>query len=254
MAQVRKPAIAGSKKILPLKKIRLDGDTQSRNELDQNVIREYADLMKSGREFPPVCVVFDGTDYWLWDGFHRRWAAVQSKIAKLKCVVTKGTREDARWLSYGANQDHGLPRTNEDKRKAVVAALKHPNGAKMSDRQIADHVGVNHATVGRYRSQLVSTVEMQQSPTRTGRDGRTINTANIGRKPAKPHKIEVVDEPDEDEEIDEPESQSAELLRDAALRQRASELIDELEGILSALGIKREREVNAIRSAVESTN
>jgi len=57
----------------------------------------------------------------------------------------------------------------------------------MSDRQIAEHVGVSDRTVNRCRAEMESTATMSQSPNlngvvaRTGRDGRTINTANIGR-------------------------------------------------------------------------
>ncbi len=182
MEKAKTVSIAGSRaKTLPLNKLRLDGDTQSRLSLDEDVIKEYAGLMANGQEFPPLLVVFDGADYWLVDGFHRRWAAIKSKIEKLKCLVVEGTREDARWLSYGVNKDHGLQRTNEDKKKAVIAALKHPNGAKKSDRQIAEHVGVGNNMVSRYRSQMQSDCAISTVEERTGRDGRTINTANIGK-------------------------------------------------------------------------
>ena len=55
--------------------------------------------------------------------------------------------------SYSVNTDHGLQRTNEDKKKAVMAALKHPKGVKLSDTKIAGHVGVNDKTVAKYRQQ-----------------------------------------------------------------------------------------------------
>jgi len=182
-------------KTIPLDKIRLDGDTQSRLSLDEDVIHEYAGLMSNGYQFPPLLVVFDGAAYWLVDGFHRRWAAIKSKLEKFKCVVVEGTREDARWLSYGCNKNHGLPRSNDDKKKAVIAALKHPQGAKKSDRQIAEHVGVSSNMVLKYREQLVSTAQVAQSPERTGRDGRTINTANIGKVKQEP----VAAEPEPEE-------------------------------------------------------
>lgn len=205
---------------MPLSKLRLDGDTQSRLSLDEDVIKEYAGLMANGQEFPPLLVVFDGADYWLVDGFHRRWAAIKSKIEKLKCLVVEGTREDARWLSYGVNKDHGLQRTNEDKKKAVIAALKHPNGAKKSDNQIAEHVGVSQPMVSKYRQQFAATNKDYKSPEREGRDGRTINTTNIGKSAEKESpwvkglnwqtdlrpmsRIESVDdEEDEDESDDE---------------------------------------------------
>jgi len=81
-----------------------------------------------------------------------------------------------------------LRRSNADKRKAVELALQHPSGAKLSDRQIAEHVGVDHKTVGRYRAELYPTGELPQSTSRQGRNGRTINTANIRRgKSPKPN-------------------------------------------------------------------
>lgn len=181
MALARTRNIAGSKKkLLKLDKIRLDGDTQSRVELDQEAIREYAILMQDGQDFPPLLVVFDGASYWLVDGFHRRWAAVKAKLTKFKCEVVSGTRDDARWMSYGVNCNHGLRRSNEDKKRAVISALKHANGVKKSDRQIADHVGVSHTFVNKNRAKLESNGEIPQSSTRTGIDGRTIDTSNIG--------------------------------------------------------------------------
>jgi transposase len=54
------------------------------------------------------------------------------------------------------------------------AALVHLAGAGKSDHQIADHVGVDHVTVMRWREKLQATGEIHQSTKRTGRDGRTI--------------------------------------------------------------------------------
>jgi hypothetical protein len=68
-----------------------------------------------------------------------------------------------------------------DKAKAVTAALLHPKGAGMSDRQIAEYIGVSSNTVLKYRDELVSTAQIAQSDSRVGRDGRTIDTSNIGK-------------------------------------------------------------------------
>lgn len=198
MASAKSLVIAGSKtKTVLLSKIRLDGDTQSRLSLDEDVIKEYGELLKSGHEFPPLVVVFDGADYWLVDGFHRRWAAVKQKLDKFKCQVIEGTREDARWLSYGVNKDHGIKRSTEDKQKAVIAALKHPKGAKLADSKIALHVGVDDKTVAKYRAKLELTSEIPKSTERTGKDGRTINTERIGKKdlpPLPPEEEAVIEE------------------------------------------------------------
>ena len=162
-------------KDLPLDAIRLDGGTQPRAAIDAETVHEYAERMKAGDHFPPVQAYFDGTDHWLSDGFHRVKAAAEAGQTTIQAEVWDGTRDDAFWMSLAANKDHGLRRGNDDKVRAVTLALKtKPN---LSDRQIADHVGVSHEMVRKHRP----TVNGCQSAVRTGRDGRTINTANIGK-------------------------------------------------------------------------
>ena len=96
--------------------------------------------------------------------------------------VVQGTQADAQWYSYGVNKLHGLRRTKEDKERSIRAALRHTQGASKSDRELAEHVGVSHPTVAKYRKELESTGKIYQSTCRTGQDGRTINTAKIGRR------------------------------------------------------------------------
>ena len=60
---------------IPLSKIRIDGDTQPRLEVLPEIVDVYRRQMRKGADFPPVEVVFDGSDYWLCDGFHRYKAA-----------------------------------------------------------------------------------------------------------------------------------------------------------------------------------
>jgi hypothetical protein len=55
-------------------------------------------------------------------------------------------------VGYAANRDHGLRRTNGDKKRAVLSSLKHPNGAKKPNSEIARHVGVSVPTVSKYRN------------------------------------------------------------------------------------------------------
>jgi hypothetical protein len=161
---------------------------------------------------PPLEVKFDGASYWLWDGFHRRWGADRAGLEKLPCNVTNGTQQDAQWASYGANKDHGLRRGNEDKKKAVKAALRHPNGPKCSDHDLAEHCGVAVNTVCKYRAELVASMQIAQIDTRTvTRNGKTYeqNTANIGKGKLDVRNSErdddhhpVADDSDDDQDAD----------------------------------------------------
>lgn len=157
---------------LPLDKLRLDGDTQPRTAIDQSVVNEYARLYEAGVKFEPVDVFFDGTDYWLADGFHRWHAARKADLDKIKCNVHQGTQEDAQWFAIAANKTHGLQRSTADKAKAIKAALKHPKVVKMSDRQLAEYIGVSGKTVGKYRLDLEGRAEIPHAETRTDTAGR----------------------------------------------------------------------------------
>jgi transposase-like protein len=166
---------------LPISGIRLDGGTQPRASINLRVVADYIKEMAAGAEFPPVDAFYDGTGYWLADGFHRIRAAEQSGRQEIGCEVHQGTQQAAQWFSFGVNKGNGLRRTNEDKQRAVKAALHHPGGAGLSDGQIAAHVGVSDQTVRNYRRRMDSTPKDLESSRRTGRDGRTINVARIGK-------------------------------------------------------------------------
>ena len=171
------------------KRIRIDCDTQSRVEMNEAVIAEYAEAMERGEEFPAILVFFDEetNEFILADGFHRYFAHLRAKPNDpILAEQRLGTIEDAQWASLAANQSHGLRRTNADKRNAAKRALTHRNGFNMSDRQVGKHVGVDHKTVSAIRREKESTGEIPQSTLRTGLDGRKINTQKIGGNQCDP--------------------------------------------------------------------
>jgi len=166
--------------------LRLDGGTQSRALINPDVAGDYADAISAGAVFPPIDVFYDGSNYWVGGGFHRVLAHQQIKLTEIRANVHQGTQQDAQWFSFSENRTHGLRRTNEDKQRAVKAALMHPLGAGKSNRRIAEHVGVDEGSVRAWREKLEATAEIPQSSKRTGSDGRTTNTANIGKRKPEP--------------------------------------------------------------------
>jgi len=152
---------------LQIERIRTDGGVQSREKISEEYVAELAELIKAGKKLPPIIVYNDGIDMWASDGHHRILAYVRCEKPLIDAEVHKGTKQDAIWASCAANQGHGLRRTNADKNHAVEMALKQK--PDLSDRAIADHVGVDHAFVGKKRGSLVTVT----SGTRTGIDGIT---------------------------------------------------------------------------------
>lgn len=164
--------------------IRTDLDTQARVALAPETVESYAELMRDGISFPRILLLRDKEidGYIMIDGWHRLDA---HKLAHpdfpIKAMVIDGTLEDAQWISCQMNSDHGLQRSNADKNRVVRLALQHPKGSGKSNREIAQHVGVDEKLVRRVRKELESTAALPQSAKRAGRDGRVIDTEKIGK-------------------------------------------------------------------------
>ena len=139
-------------KILKFSQIRIDGGTQMRVSINQDKVSEYAEKMREGAKFPPIKATFDGTVYWLYDGFHRYFAAQSAGDTTIVVDYKPDSMEDAQDLALRANNEHGLPRTNEDKRKSVETALSYERHAKKSDREIGRLCDVSHTLVAAVRN------------------------------------------------------------------------------------------------------
>lgn len=179
--------------------IRRDGGTQIRAQISMDVAREYAEAMVSGATFPPIGVIYDGTDHWVWDGFHRLMGADLSDAVAIDAIVRPGTRRDAIIAALGANAQHGYRRSNADKRNAVVTALAEEELAKKSDREIARICQVGADMVGRLRPPPPPpSVAERQTPAKreVTRGGKTfeMEVSAINRERA-PTPAPVVDQP-----------------------------------------------------------
>ncbi|NBS67726.1 hypothetical protein EBT31_02285 [bacterium] len=141
-------------KALPIDVIRIDGETQSRTKIHQDVVDDYAEKMADGAVFPAPVAFFDGKEYWLADGFHRYHATRKNRKASLSCDVINGTVRDARFYSFGANATHGLPPTYEDKVQSANRMLADSEWGQKSDREIGRHCGLSHPTIAKLRAAM----------------------------------------------------------------------------------------------------
>jgi hypothetical protein len=141
-------------KKLNLLTIKIDGGTQARVSLNQDVVKEYAESMREGDVFPPITVFFDGSDYWLADGFHRYFATKTNALTSIDAEVKNGTLDDAILFAFSANGKRGLSMTFEDNRNIIYAMLRHPEWSKWTNTAIAKHIGVSSMTVGRVKATM----------------------------------------------------------------------------------------------------
>ena len=110
---------------LKLDKLVIDKGTQTRDEIDQKTVTEYAEALLNKETFPPVVVFHDGINYYLADGFHRYFA-----------------------------HKHGLKRSVKDKRKAVLIAFDDVEWGSLTNREIAKLCRVSHTFVNSIKDEL----------------------------------------------------------------------------------------------------
>lgn len=173
-----------------LDKIRIDCGTQPRTKIDEKVVSDYCERIKAGAEFPPVVVFSDGTTYYLADGFHRYFANKAAGSPGVECRVINGTLRDAILYSLGANGEHGLQKSNADKRKGVMIMLADLEWSDWSDREIAKHCHVSHMLVANIRKEIGATKE----ETKFERGGKE----HVMKARIKPEKKEEDPEPTDD--------------------------------------------------------
>ena len=169
---------------IQLKSIRLDGDTQPRQYINEDVVSEYSELLLDDVALPPIVVFNDGANYWLADGFHRFHANKKAGFLDIEAQVIEGTRRDAILYSVGANSVHGLRRTNDDKRKAVLTLLEDLEWSEWSDSEIARHCHVSHVFVGRIKKSKGLEQAEKKYTTKHGTVA-TMKTDNM-KKPSEP--------------------------------------------------------------------
>jgi uncharacterized ParB-like nuclease family protein len=167
-------------KELTLDNVDIYGGTQTRVETNDDAINSYADEMAAGAVFPPITVFYDGSKYWLADGFHRFLAAQRNEIPTISAEVHEGSRTDALRYALGANSTNGIYRSNADKRNAVEIALEEwPN---MSNSVIAETCRVSADLVRRNRTAMEKMERISPQDRVTGKDGKQYPTG-IEREP-----------------------------------------------------------------------
>lgn len=207
---------------ISLDKIVINGGTQSRDKIDENVVADYADSMLAGAQFPPLVVFHDGVTYWLADGFHRYFAAKRAKSPGFKCDVREGTLRDAVLFSYQANKDHGLQRSAATKRKIVMGMLADLEWQDWSDREIAKWCGFSHPFVSAVRKE----VGAAKTHTKYKRDGKTITREEPQQKDPVPEFTEAEIEREEMKAVVDLLKQQNEELQDQLTVAQAASIDD----------------------------
>ena len=231
-------------KVMNLAALVLEEALQSRVEINEETVGEYAQDIENGDIFPPVTVFFNSTNYYLADGYHRYFGHKRAGKVSIQCNIINGTRRDAILYSTAANAKHGIRRSYADRRKAVMILLDDFEWSQKSNTEIAKHVGVSVSFVSNLRNTNGKMPEKVQYTTPSGevktREKNTGRPAKVKEEPLKEEP--VAEEPDNkfdahDELIATLTKENAELTQQLAVsgmegteeeKQAASELIADL--------------------------
>lgn len=237
----RSPGISSSTSYLALDEIRRDGGTQPRAAIDLKHVKLLEEQIEDGKELEPVVVFYDGESYWLADGFHRYAAHKNQDKEAITCFIHQGTRREAVLYSVGANADHkpALPRSREDKRRAVITLLQDPEWGKWSNYKIAEVARVNEKTVRNIRASLTtdfrSDNSMRTYETKHG-TAATMNVANIG-KPSQ-------ESPNPEAASVEFDTKEQELITTNLLKPAITEHLQLAEGGLVEISVPNDNKIN----------
>jgi hypothetical protein len=254
---------------MKLTEIKVDGGLQSRAEINNQVIAEYTEVIRNGGKMPPVTVFFDGTKYHLADGWHRYFAHKEAGFADIEADIKDGTHRDAILYSVGANDAHGLRRSNEDKRKAVMTLLDDMEWSEWNDVEIAKVCGVSSMFVGKLRKATSTDDAPTERKIKRGDTEYTMDTSKIGRKLEYNPVPEYVFDEQEDkleematefkaiaEKNEELEAKLAVKLMEGTPeeKKRATEIIEEQRALIKSLeaqvkGLTSSRDAYQIKNA-----
>ncbi len=132
-----------------------DPALQCRAALDTTTVDRYVEAVD---KLPPVRVIrvpnvlkATGLDLLLVDGWHRFAAHEKAGRDTIHAFIEDGDRRTAILAAVQANSSHGLPRSQEDTRRAVRVLLMDAEWCKLSDRKLAVLADVSHTHVAGMR-------------------------------------------------------------------------------------------------------
>lgn len=169
----------------PIERIRIDGGTQQR-PIDTALVAEYAEVID---DLPPIQTIFDGKDYWLWNGFHRYHAFLKAGRTHINFYANKGTLDDAIGLSFSANKTSGARRQAGVVRDIILKILSDDRWKRATAAQIAAHVGASQRYVETVKAEAkegarpLPDSDGKRTVTRGGKSYE-MNTGRIGRTAA----------------------------------------------------------------------
>lgn len=152
---------------LPCKKLLIRQAVQPREELDDELVQSFAELLMEDPEFQFEPVVAFQTprngDLIVADGFHRVAGYKTAERTLIPVLVHEGDEGDASWYALTANSRHGKPLNRQETYDAVVKALDHRNRKELSFAQLGKLFGRAERTIYRINQEYRKAPEKKKT-------------------------------------------------------------------------------------------
>lgn len=167
--------------LIDMDKIDIKASPQIRVCEHEPTIQEYWNALIEGDKFPPIDLFYSNEKnaYVIADGHQRYWAHARNNEQQILAVVHEGGEREALLFALGANQKHGLRRTDADKRRAVEIVVKDVEWMSWTDRRIAEKLAVSHPLVAKIRKEHAPDIkEKSVNAAAKGADASVGNISN----------------------------------------------------------------------------
>ena len=161
------------KKLVFIAEIDWKNSPKVRAGLVPEVVEDYAERYRKREEMPaPLIGDLGALGFWCLDGMHRLHALKKNGQKGVTCEVVKVTEEEALKLALTQNEQHGLRRSNDDKRRCVSTALL--AWPEKSNLAIAQLTKVDDKTVAAVRKEMEKAGDVDKSVVRKDTKDREV--------------------------------------------------------------------------------
>lgn len=176
------------KKLVFIQDIDLSASPKVRDQVREDVVNDYAALMKGKEPLPPIVLFLSRRSkvYLLADGWHRLGAANKNKQKTITAEVRDGEYEETLKFALVANTRHGLRRSVADKKASITTSIR--QWPELSNVALAKNCMVDDHLVAEVRRELESNKEIPVTATRISTSGKT-RSANTKAGESKQAKL-----------------------------------------------------------------
>ena len=137
------------------KNIILDERLDVRIQADQEIVKNWASLMREGERFPAVDLIRNNDgELMVVDGVLRLRAALDAGLGEIDGRILDCDAVFAFGVKISKNSSHGLPLTTRGRKPYAMAFLRNPKSAKIKARRIADLFHIDNHTVAAWRDEI----------------------------------------------------------------------------------------------------